>query len=118
MKLRCQRRDREKEKSYHDIEIRVDKKSFYEWVIPEIEAFLKLNPTEVPSIDRRDSKGHYELDNLRVISFTENSRLSTARIESAFSKMTELYGEESLSKRQEIFDYFVKRSKEALGLDQ
>ena len=53
---------------YEGIEVRMTREEFMGWAVPAIEAFLKRSPDEVPSLDRIDPDGHYELSNLRIVS--------------------------------------------------
>jgi len=50
------------------------KSEFYFWAKPRYEEFLETHSGVRPSVDRIDSYGHYELGNLQVISFSENSK--------------------------------------------
>ena len=57
------------------IELRMTYEEFRDWCYTkreEIEQMYRNN--EVPSIDRKDSNGHYEINNLQVIPFLENCR--------------------------------------------
>lgn len=105
-----------KNKAYKNIEVRMTRDEWNNWAIPAVQEFMDLHPDKVPSIDRKDKNKHYELGNLRIIDFLENSKLSTARIESAFSKMAELYGSCSCEEKQQVLDEFVSRAKESLGM--
>lgn len=53
---------------YVNVEIKMSKEEFMTWAVPEIDKFIKKNPLDIPSIDRIDLDGHYELNNIRVIS--------------------------------------------------
>lgn len=61
-----------KNRWYADVENRMTKQEFINWAAPAVAEFEKKNPGAKPSIDRIDSRGHYELSNLRIISFHEN----------------------------------------------
>jgi hypothetical protein len=61
--------------AYAKVELRISREAFVAWFIPEIENWLREYPDETPSVDRKDNDGHYEVDNLRIISLSENSRL-------------------------------------------
>lgn len=54
-------------KCYANIEVRMTRDEFIAWAIPQYEAWFRDRPNEIPSIDRIDSKGHYEIVNLRLI---------------------------------------------------
>lgn len=60
--------------SYKNVKLLITKKQFIEWAIPAYETWLKKNPNRVPSIDRIKESGHYELGNLQIIEWGENSR--------------------------------------------
>ena len=59
-------------KSYEGIELRTTREEWMEWAIPQIEAFIEEHPDQTPSVDRRDPDGHYEISNLRIISWRAN----------------------------------------------
>lgn len=59
---------------YSHVEIRVTREEFIAWLTPKLTAWLASTPEIRPSVDREDPTGHYELDNLRLISLSENSR--------------------------------------------
>lgn len=58
------RSTREKEKVYRGIKVLVSKEDFIRWYMPR--DFVGA------SVDRIDSKGHYSLDNMQVISMHDN----------------------------------------------
>ena len=60
-------------KCYRNVECRIDKDTFIAWAIPEILQFHHDNPEETPSLDRIDPDGHYELGNIRILSWAENA---------------------------------------------
>ena len=56
--------------SYEHVEIRLTRTEFIEWITPLLE---KWDPNNgIPSVDRIDPKGHYELPNMQIISHSEN----------------------------------------------
>lgn len=59
--------------AYKGIELRVNKQDFLSWAVPEYEGFIASRPHKVPSLDRVDSSGHYEIGNLRIIDFDLNA---------------------------------------------
>lgn len=73
----------------HGIRLEMTKTEFYAWVLAhwaDAEAIQRNGKT--PSIDRVDSKGHYSLDNIRIIENrlnTQNVRSELARIRNAAS---------------------------------
>jgi len=58
--------------SYKHIQLKMTRKEFMDWAVPEISKFMKENPDIKPSIDRQDSEGNYEISNIRVISHAQN----------------------------------------------
>ncbi len=60
---------------YIGIEVLISKESFIAWATVAFKEWVDNNPGQTPSVDRRDPAGHYEISNLRVISWGENSRL-------------------------------------------
>jgi hypothetical protein len=61
------------DQSYASIDLKMSREEFAEWAIPAIESFAKCYPQERPSIDRIDPDGHYEQNNIRIISVKDNS---------------------------------------------
>lgn len=57
--------------SYKDIKVRITRGEFLDWVIPLLESWNWSNG--IPSVDRINSKGHYELGNMQIIPWSENS---------------------------------------------
>lgn len=108
--------DKPKNKAYKHIKIDMTKEEWYAWAIPEIDSFMKNNPDKTPSVDRIDVGGDYKIGNIRIIDFIQNSKNSTARIESAFSKIAELYGDKPLNIRQQIFNEFIDKVKRILNV--
>ena len=62
-----------KDPHYKAVEIRMTKQEYLDWAIPALAEFRKTYSNETCSIDRIESKGHYELDNIRFIPYGENS---------------------------------------------
>lgn len=58
-----------KNPSYSDVELRMTKQEFLEWAIPQ---YKNWNESTTPSINRIDPYGHYEIDNLEIISLESN----------------------------------------------
>ena len=48
------------------------KEEWYKWAKPRIEVFMDESPGETPSVDRKDTKGHYEPSNLQIINWHQN----------------------------------------------
>lgn len=63
-----------KSPAYADVELRMTQTEFLAWAVPEYSRWMKRNPEKIPSIDRRNQDGHYELGNIRIIEFAKNSR--------------------------------------------
>lgn len=60
------------EKAYEHVELRMTKSEFINWAVPLLAAWdWNLG---IPSVDRIEVKGHYELSNLQIISWAENTR--------------------------------------------
>lgn len=72
--------------AYTHVEVRMSKDEFLGWAIPRYEKWLlEHEVTEAPTIDRIESRGHYELKNIQLLSRSDNSakaahsaRLATA----------------------------------------
>ena len=64
-----------KYKSYreHGVEIRMTREEFATWARHQLPIFFASSLGKSPSVDRIDSKGHYELSNIQLISPEENS---------------------------------------------
>jgi len=66
--------------SYKNIQLRVSPKEFYEWLLKRDDykgvyaQWVESNYQRllVPTIDRIESLGHYELSNMRVLSWQDN----------------------------------------------
>jgi len=108
--------DKPKDRAYKNINICMTREEWMSWAVPEIEKFMRDNPSSTPSVDRKDSSKHYELSNLRIIDFLDNSESSTGRIGSAFSKMRDLYGNASDDVKEKVLEEFILKAKEALGM--
>lgn len=64
---------------YTHIEIRMTRNEFMDWAEPEHAKFMEEYGLDVvPSIDRIDPDGHYELSNIRLIPLPDNSRRNRA----------------------------------------
>ena len=59
--------------TYANVELRMTSHEFVSWVIPLIEKWYRTQPDVVPTLDRINNLGHYELGNLRIISGKENT---------------------------------------------
>lgn len=59
------------------IEIRMTRQEFAAWCHERRDLIMKLKTiSDSPSVDRIDSRGHYEASNMRIISWNENRRLA------------------------------------------
>lgn len=58
-------------KAYEHIEVLIDRPTYKEWCLSQKDLIESLDR---PSLDRIDSKGHYELGNLRIIELSDNIR--------------------------------------------
>jgi hypothetical protein len=81
IKARAQNKDG-KNPSYSDVIVLMSKDEFVAWATAAIAKWSKRNPTDTVSVDRKRSRGHYELNNLRIISHGDNSR-NTSRCKNA-----------------------------------
>lgn len=61
-----------KNPSYRYVELRMTLSEWLEWALPHYEEFSRLHPNESPNAARFEDAGHYELGNVRIISFREN----------------------------------------------
>lgn len=71
MLARCGNADG-KNPSYKDVELRVSIGEWLDWAVPRYAAFIQENPFVSPSVSRFGDAGHYEVNNLEIISFAEN----------------------------------------------
>lgn len=65
--------------SYRYIKITMSKEEWTAWAVPALEDFYLRWPNEVPSIDRINPDGDYDLLNVRWLPWRENSRLSRGK---------------------------------------
>lgn len=75
-RINAARRGEKHYAAYVGIEIRLTRDEFLAWAGEEYAKWMAAHPGEPPSLDRIDSRGHYEIGNLQVISRAENSRKS------------------------------------------
>lgn len=68
MNLRCS------DGRYPNTKVLCTQQEFLEWAIPLFEQFAQQFPDETPSIHRLDPDDHYRLDNMAVVSLSDNSR--------------------------------------------
>ena len=59
---------------YEHVQVRMTRDEFLRWAVPAIRRWWSRHPGETPTVDRKDSQGHYELGNLRITSRGENTR--------------------------------------------
>lgn len=90
------RSTREKEKVYRGIKVLVSKEDFIRWYMPR--DFVGA------SVDRIDSKGHYSLDNMQVISMHDNIVKASKNRVKAHDGVTTCY----VCKEEKPLEYFVK----------
>ena len=93
MKKRCKKG----EGCYAGIEVRMSRHEWMAWAVPQIEAFTKQHPDKIPSVDREDPDGHYQLGNVRIMDLKDNqlrSRLlmKVARLDPSMSKDEKVRG--------------------------
>lgn len=60
--------------TYKDVKVCFTKEEFLAWVIPNLEEWVKSHSLESVTVDRKDSKGHYELSNVQLLTKSDNSR--------------------------------------------
>lgn len=75
IKRRCNNKDG-KHPSYANIECKLTASEFIEWATPFYKQFIIEHPNETPSVHRIRNHDHYQLDNLKIIPLSENSKLS------------------------------------------
>lgn len=61
------------EKAYAEVEVKMTRSEWLEWAVPKYETFLKQDPDGMPTVSRNGDIGHYELDNIRIVPWKENS---------------------------------------------
>ena len=66
--------------SYAGIHVNIGRTEFLTWAELAIASFRRAYPWEVPSLDRIDPDGNYEMGNMRVISWIENSRFARRKV--------------------------------------
>lgn len=59
--------------AYVGVELRMTRQEFLTWAVVSLRKWWKSHPGETPSLDRRDSRGHYEIGNLRITTCGENT---------------------------------------------
>lgn len=70
--LRAENKDG-KDKCYTNVKVKMTKDEFLQWAIPRYKEWVSTHPHQVPSINRIDPKGHYEINNIEIIGWLENS---------------------------------------------
>lgn len=71
MLARCLNRNG-KNPAYANVELRMTLAEWLEWALPEYRKFQDKFPDAVPNAARIGDSGHYEIDNVRVVSRAEN----------------------------------------------
>lgn len=69
-------------KTYWDKEVRFTQDEFIEWAKPELVKFYASEPDGIASVDRIDPDGHYELGNIRILSWRLNALRSRFHLKS------------------------------------
>lgn len=64
-------------KCYASVEVRMTREEFMAWAVPAYEEWFRDRPGVTPSVDRIDSKGHYEPGNIRLLPVQDNRRRSS-----------------------------------------
>lgn len=64
---------------YEGVEVRMTRQDFYDWAVPKYRQWFIDHPVRetaehIPSVDRIDPAGHYEISNIQIISMSDNSR--------------------------------------------
>ena len=57
---------------YANVKLLISREDFIAWAEHELVHFRRIHSGKQASIDRIDDDGHYELGNIRIISFREN----------------------------------------------
>lgn len=96
MLSRVRRANPKKDKAYMGIKVLVSKEDFIRWYMPR--DFVGA------SVDRIDSKGHYSLDNMQVISMHDNIVKACKNRVKAHDGVTVCY----VCKEEKPLEYFVK----------
>lgn len=73
MRLRAENRSG-RHPTYSNVQLRISRNEFIEWVLAEMPWFQFRHPGLRPSIDRKDARSHYELGNIQLLPQRENSR--------------------------------------------
>lgn len=60
------------EPAYANVQLLITKDVWLAWAIPEYERFQANHPDMSPCVSRFEDTGHYELDNIEIISVAEN----------------------------------------------
>jgi hypothetical protein len=58
---------------YRHVEVRMTRDEFLAWAVPRYTQWMQQHPNETPSIDRIESAGHYQIDNLQIAARGENA---------------------------------------------
>lgn len=62
------------EKAYKNVELKMSFEEWSNWALPLYEDFCKKYPRSIPVAARKKDLGHYELGNIRIISWAQNAR--------------------------------------------
>lgn len=60
--------------TYTDVDVRLTRQEFMSWAIPELEKWIITHSLHSATVDRKDTRGHYELSNIQILSKSDNSR--------------------------------------------
>ncbi len=71
MQARCENKNG-KNPAYQNVELRMTFDEWKEWALPRYTKFIKDFPDQSPTVSRIGDVGHYEIGNIRIISFRDN----------------------------------------------
>lgn len=67
-------KNREAYPEYQNVELRLSRQEFITWVIPQLEKwkYPLVGSKNSPSVDRINNNGHYEIENLQLLTKSEH----------------------------------------------
>jgi len=77
MKQRCGNANG-KNPGYTDVKLLMTEEEWLTWAVPKFEGFQADHPAKSPCVSRLEDMGHYELNNIEIISTDENRRRQKA----------------------------------------
>lgn len=92
-------------------QIKMTKQEWYDFATPLLEKFLKSHPDAIPSVDRVDPDGDYEIGNLRIIRWERN--LTRSRV---FLKKMGIDQSSPRADKTKAISQIIAGQCEALGL--